>query len=146
MGVETREASVIKAGAPSDGLGVVHFQVGEAFEERCEGHFGFRASEVRAETEVHAAAERQVLDVGTRDVEFVRVVENLGVPVRGALYGEQQIAFFYGYVADRSIFEGDARAAHLAGGFEAEELLDGVLRERRVGLELFELIRVAVEA
>jgi hypothetical protein len=118
--------------------------VREAPEERTERDLDLRARERGAEAEVHAAAERQRLYVGTRDVQPVRVGIARGVAIPGTQQGEDLLAGGNGHAADI-----DTRLGHsvheLRRAVVAQELVGEIAKQRRITPQQGELIGMLQE-
>src|SRR5207249_4938694 len=113
----------------------------EAPQERGQRDRRLEPRERGADAEVDPVPEREMAAVAAAEVEAVRLVEPLGIAVRGAREGEHEVARADGLAAQHDR-PSCAAAKALDRAVVTEQLLDGARGESRVPSQALELGRV----
>src|SRR5262245_27183438 len=126
------------------GLFVIDFPLGPTRQYLLEGNPALKTSETRAETEMDAVAEAQVIDVLAFHVETIGILELALVPVRRTVEQQQRGPLGHPRPVQLDVPR-DVAGLHRRRRLVAKDLLDGVRNEAAVGGEESSLVGESIE-
>src|SRR6185312_7674019 len=144
MGRHAQKAAQHEGRAPFRRLDIVKLEAGKAAQQGRDGDLAFEPRQLRAETEMDAAAEGQRLDLLACNVEPVGLGVDFGVAIARTQEAQNGFALRDRDIADRNALE-RGTAGELHRGIVAQQFLDGVGGQLRPFAQQPQLVGIAIE-